>query len=275
MSNNTVGKRKRPPSDQSSSLGRSRSIAIDPPGDNNKNNTTTKTNTRYQRLLSILAKSLSASREKIASDATATINDSYGDLTSLFTSSEDGVDGTSRLVDLLLGKLDSVHDRFNSDKAMSSGITSLTETTTSTSSSSVALRLEEILQKQNIRTILHKLETAIENVERAEREFEASEEADKHSAREAIQIAKSNTRLCPNTGKKRRVSPAESIGYQAYKLKMEYQTSLVRELEEIEAENTRLEEELKHRWEGWKENVEGVKGALEMLDALSRKDGGG
>lgn len=265
MSNNTAGKRSR-----------SKSSAVDPPGD--KNNNTTNANTRYQRLLSIIAKSLSASREKIASDATATINDSYGDLTSLFTSSEDGVDGTSRLVDLLLGKLDSVHDRFNSDKAMTAGISSstMTSTTSSTSSSSVALQLEEILQKQNIQTTLHKLETAIENVERTEREFEASEKADKYSARDAIQIAKSNTRLSPESGKKRRVSPAESIGYQAYKLKMEYQTSLVRELEEMETENTRLEEELKNRWEGWKENVEGVEGALEMLDASSSgEDRGG
>ena len=204
----------------------------------------------YNRLLSILAKSLTQSREKIASDAPQTIKESYGDMTSLFTSSEDG-DGVSSLVDLLLGKLDSVHDRFTSEK--------LTGSSSST-------RLEKILQQQNIFQVLQKVETAIDEVGRGEREFNEAEVADKKSAREAIKMAKS-TRMSPS-GKKRRVMPAESIGYHAHKLKMEYQQSLAKELEEIEEENEKLEGELKNKWGEWKKSVEGVKSALETMDEL-------
>ena len=68
--------------------------AVDPPTDNNSN-----TNTRYNRLVSILTKALTQSREKVASEASQTIKDSYGDMTSLFTSAEDS-DGVSSLVGL-------------------------------------------------------------------------------------------------------------------------------------------------------------------------------
>ena len=56
---------------------------------NGNDNSDNNNNTRYNRLLSILAKSLTQSREKVASDASQTIKESYGDMTSLFTSNED------------------------------------------------------------------------------------------------------------------------------------------------------------------------------------------
>lgn len=172
-------------------------------------------------------------------------------MTSLFTSSEDS-DGVSSLVDLLLGKLDSVHDRFNSEK--SSGLTSS------------LTRLEKLLQQQNIFQILQKIEVAIDEVERNEQEFNEAEEADRSSARDAVKLAKS-TRLSPS-GKKRRVLPAESIGYHAHKLKVEYQQSLMKDLGDVEKENGTLEQELKDKWEEWQRNVEGVKGAVDTLDEL-------
>ena len=67
--------------------------------------------------------------------------------------------------------------------------------------------------------------------------------------------------------------PAESIGYHAHKLKLEYQQSLLQELENIEKENDMLEEELKSKWEGWQNNVEGVKDALDTLDTLGNNNG--
>mmetsp|Transcript_1270 Transcript_1270/g.2699 ORF Transcript_1270/g.2699 Transcript_1270/m.2699 type:complete len:251 (+) Transcript_1270:128-880(+) len=216
-------------------------------------------NTRYNRLISILAKSLTQSREKIASDAPQTIKDSYGDMTSLFTSSEDS-DGVSSLVDLLLGKLDSVHHRFMSEKLSSSSTSPLT-------------RLEKPLQEQHIFQVLQKIEAAIDEVERNEREFNEVEETDKNSAKEAIKMARS-TRISPS-GKKRRVLPAESIGFHAHKLKVEYQQSLTKELEEIEKENEKLEEGLKKKWGEWQTKIKEVKSALDMLDKLGGDSEGG
>lgn len=229
-------------------LSQKRSATDPPPSDNN-------TSTRYNRLLSILSKSLTQSREKVANDAPQTIKECYGDMTSLFTSNEDS-DGVSSLVDLLLGKLDSVHDRFNSEKL---------------SGSSSTTRLEKLLQQQSIQEVLDKMERAINEVEKEEEEFNIAEEADKNSAREAIKLAKSS-RISPTSGKKRRVMPAENITYHAYQLKLEYDESLKKELNDIEKENERLEEELKSKWEEWQRNVEGVKGALETMDKLG---GGG
>lgn len=213
------------------------------------------TTTRYDRLLSILTKSLTQSREKIASDAPRAIKESYGDMTSLFTSSEDG-DGVSTLVDLLLAKLDNVHDRFSSEKLSVSG------------SSLRPTRLEKILGERNVRRMLEKVETAIEDVMTEEQKCEDAEAADKTSAREAIKRAKS-TRVSPTSGKKRRVLPAESIGYHAHRLKLEYQQSLANELGEIEEENKTLEEELKRNWGEWKTAVEMVKSALETMGELA------
>ena len=116
------------------------------------------------------------------------------------------------------------------------------------------------------------MEHAIDEVETEEREFNEAEEADKNSARDAIKLAKSS-RISPSGGKKRRVMPAESIGYHAHKLKLEYQQSLLQELENIEKENDMLEEELKSKWKGWQSNVEGVKDALDTLDTLGNNNG--
>mmetsp|Transcript_34493 Transcript_34493/g.73456 ORF Transcript_34493/g.73456 Transcript_34493/m.73456 type:complete len:247 (-) Transcript_34493:149-889(-) len=223
---------------------------------------------RYDRLLSILGKSLDQSREKIAGDATRTIEESYGDMTSLFSSSEDGDDGVSTLVDLLLGKLDSVHDRLKS-KALSGFSSSW-----SSSSSSSTTRLEEILRRRDIFRVLQKVETAIEGVKREEIEFKEAEAADQKSAREAIKLAKS-TRESPTSRKKRRLLPAESIGYHAHQLKLEYRQSLVKELEEIEAENEKLEGELKDNWGEWEKRVGEVKITLETLGELGGGGEGG
>ncbi|KAL9188088.1 hypothetical protein ACHAXT_006466 [Thalassiosira profunda] len=205
----------------------------------------------YRSLLSIVAKSLAASRQKVADGAPATIRESYGDMTSLFTSGEDG-GGVSSLVDLLLGKLDSVHDRFSPESA------------------SAPSKLEELLQKQDILPVLCKIEAAVAAVEKEERDFAAAEEADRQSAKEAIKLAKS-TKVEPD-GKKRRVMPAESIGYHAHKLKAEYQASLAKELEEVQRENATLEGELKEKWGEWEAGLAGVKGALASMETLG---GGG
>lgn len=215
---------------------------------------------RYNRLLFILDKALTQSREKIANGAPQAIKDSYGDMTSLFTSSEDS-DGVSSLVDLFLGKLDRVHDRFNIEKS------------STTSSTSTSTRLEKLLQQQHIFELLQKVERATEEVERNEAEFNKAEEADKNSAKEAVKTAKS-TMISPS-GKKRRVLPAESIGYHAHKLKVEYHQSLAKKLEDIEKENGKLEEDLNKKWGEWQNNVEGVKGALDTLDTLGGGDHNG
>ena len=203
----------------------------------------------YETLLSIVDKALTSSREKVARDASHIIKESYGDLTSLFTSSDDS-DGVSRLVDLLLGKLDSVHDRFGSERSTSTSLT----------------QLEKLLQQQNIMEVLQKIEAAVDEVENAERQFIEVDMADKNSAKEAIKLAKTS-RMSPS-GKKRRVLPAESIEYQAYRLKLEYQQSLERELKEVDAENEKLENELQSGWTMWEKNLEGVKSALNVMDTL-------
>ncbi len=210
----------------------------------------------YDTVLSIIDKALTSSREKISQDAPNIIKECYGDLTSLFTSSDDS-DGVSSLVDLLLGKLDSVHDRFGSEKSTSTSLT----------------QLEELLQQQNILEVLQKIESAIDEVENTERQFYEADAADKNSAKEAIKLAKMS-RVSPS-GKKRRIMPAESIGYQAYRMKLEYQQSLARELKEVEAENEELENELQSAWTMWEKNVEGVKSAINVMDTLGGGDDDG
>jgi len=206
-------------------------------------------NTRYNRLLSILTKCLNQSKEKVAGDAPSTIQESYGGMTSLFTSSEDS-NGVSSLVDLLLEKLDSVHDRFTGERAFGATMT----------------RLEQLLQKQDVKALLSKLETSVNEVEEEERQFNEEDEADKSSARNAIKAVRS-TRLSPS-GKKRRVLPSESIGYHAHRLKLEYQSTLQNELDEVMAENDKLEGELKSKWEEWQSHLDDVEGALTILKKL-------
>mmetsp|Transcript_33414 Transcript_33414/g.56806 ORF Transcript_33414/g.56806 Transcript_33414/m.56806 type:complete len:254 (-) Transcript_33414:175-936(-) len=215
----------------------------------------------YERLLSILSKSLEQSREKIASDAPSTIRQAYGELTSLFSQNDNGDndnDGVSSLVDLLLGKLDSVHYRFAS-----------TQNPSSSSSTTAAGRksspLEELLQTQQIPQILAKLEMAISNVNQQIQLEEDEERKDQSSAREAIQRAKCTS---VKNGKKRRVLPAESIGYHAFQLKKKYKEDLERELGEIQKENDVLEEALKEKWQEWNEGVQEVKNAVEKMDNL-------
>lgn len=177
-------------------------------------------------------------------------------MTSLFTSSEDD-DGVSSLVDLMLGKLDSMSYRLLNEKVGSSsdGSSSLPPST----------RLQKILEQQNIFQLLEKLESATNQVKREEQEFNDAEVYDKTSAREAIKLAKC-TKVSPSIQKKRRVLPAESIGYHSHKLKLEYQQSLLQKLKDVENENKALEEQLKNNLVEWKLNVEGVKTALETME---------
>jgi hypothetical protein len=51
-------------------------------------------------------------------------------------------------------------------------------------------------------------------------------------------------------------------------MKLEYQQSLVEELEEIEKEKIRMEKELQEGWEEWGKVVEEVKTALDVMEKL-------
>ncbi|KAL3775142.1 hypothetical protein ACHAW5_010330 [Stephanodiscus triporus] len=219
------------------------------------------TSTRYDRLLSILSKALTRSRDEIASDASHTIEECYGEMTSLFTSSDDG-DGVARLVDILLGKLDGAHDRLGPDLRRSS----------SSSSSSASTQLEKLLERRGIRRSLRRIEDAIDAVEAEEREFEEADAADRVSAKDAIRMARSSSRASPTSGKRRRLLPAECIAMRAYGMKLEYQRSLESELEGVEGENARLERELEDGWGEWQRIVEEVKGALDVMEKLGEVD---
>ena len=208
--------------------------------------------TRYARLLSIVTKCLAQSRERIASDAPATIRDAYGEMASLFTSDDEDGDGVSSLVDLLLGKLDGVHDRLTAEKLPGSGRT----------------RLEQLLEENDVKDLLTRVERSIAGVEEEERLFNEAEEADKSSAREAIRAARS-TRVSPG-GKRRRVLPSESIGYHAHRMKAEYHDGLKRELEEVSAENERLESELKSRWDEFQGKLDALRESLGTLEDLGK-----
>jgi len=120
---------------------------------------------RFDRLLTILSKSLTRSRDDVASDAPHTIEECYGEMTSLFTSSDDG-DGVTRLVDILLGKLDGAHDKLGPDLRKSTSISS-------TASSSLSTQFEKLLHRQEIQQILQRIEDAIDAVRlmNVEREF--------------------------------------------------------------------------------------------------------
>jgi hypothetical protein len=82
-------------------------------------------------------------------------------MTSLFTSSDDG-DGVTRLVDILLGKLDGAHDKLGPDLRKSTSISS-------TTSSSSSTQFEKLLHRQVIQQILQSIEDAIDAVEADER----------------------------------------------------------------------------------------------------------
>eukprot|EP00984_Skeletonema_dohrnii_P029432 scaffold20041_cov72-Skeletonema_dohrnii-CCMP3373.AAC.1 len=146
-------------------LPQKRSAAMDRP---DPPSSTTKSQ-RYTKLLSVLTKSLQQSRDKVESEAAHLIKEIYGDMTSLFTTGEDD-DGVTQLVELLLGKLDTVHDRFNDEKS---------------SSSNNMTKLETILKEQQIQQLLQRVEIAIERVETDEQNFQQDEAADKQSAEEA------------------------------------------------------------------------------------------
>ena len=143
--------------------------------------------------------------------------------------------------------------------------TSSSSTTASSSASST--QFEKLLHRQDIQQTLQRIEDAINTVEAEEREFEATEAADRDSAKDAIKAARMS-RMSPNSGKRKRIQPADSLRIRAYAMKLEYQQSLVEELEEIEKEKTRMEKELQEGWEEWGKAVEDVKTALDVMEKL-------
>eukprot|EP00986_Skeletonema_menzelii_P009234 scaffold4151_cov137-Skeletonema_menzelii.AAC.6 len=217
----------------------------DPPTNSNSSSQ------RYTKLLSVLTKSLQQSRDKVESTGPHLIKEIYGDMTSLFTTGEENDDGVTQLVDLLLGKLDTVHDRFNIDKSSSNNQT----------------KLESILEQYQIQQLVQRVELAIEQVERDEKNFEQEEAADKQSAEEAVRKAQT-LRVNSVTGKLRKVNADEFVGYHSNKKKEEYLDMLQKELEEVTRENEEMEGALKETWEEWQKNLVDVKGALGLLQQL-------
>ena len=230
-------------------LPQKRSAAADRPDP--PSTTTTNNSQRYTKLLSVLTKSLQQSRDKVESEAAHLIKEIYGDMTSLFTTGEDD-DGVTQLVDLLLGKLDTVHDRFNDEKS---------------SSSSNMTKLESILEEQQIQQLLQRVETAIERVEMDEQNFQHDEAADKQSAEEAVKQAHT-LRVDSVAGKLRKMTADQFAGYHSHKKKEEYLESLQKELEEVTKENDEMEAALVEKWEEWQKNLGDVKGALGVLQQL-------
>ena len=149
-------------------------------------------------------------------------------MTSLFTSSDDG-DGVTRLVDILLGKLDGAHDKLGPDLRKSTSISS-------TASSLLSTQFEKLLHRHDIQQILQRIEDAIDAVEADERG--------------------------------ERVQPADSLRIRAYAMTSEYQQSLAEELEEIEREKAQMEKELQEGWEEWGKVVEEVQLALDVMEKL-------
>mmetsp|Transcript_22578 Transcript_22578/g.34734 ORF Transcript_22578/g.34734 Transcript_22578/m.34734 type:complete len:250 (+) Transcript_22578:92-841(+) len=231
-------------------LPQKRSAATDRP-DPPSSTTTTNNSQRYTKLLSVLTKSLQQSRDKVESEAAHLIKEIYGDMTSLFTTGEDD-DGVTQLVELLLGKLDTVHDRFNVEKS---------------SSSSNMTKLESILEEQQIQQLLQRVETAIERVEMDEQNFQQDEAADKQSAEEAVKQAHT-LRVDSVAGKLRKMTADQFAGYHSHKKKEEYLESLQKELGEVTKENVEMEAALVEKWEEWQKNLGDVKGALGVLQQL-------
>lgn len=240
----------------SQSLPQKRSAALDhhrrdPPS---STSTSDSNSQRYARLQSILTKSLQQSRDKVESEAAQLIKEIYGDMTSLFTTGDDN-DGVTQLVNLLLGKLDTVHDRFNVDKSSDDD------------DNKSRTKLESLLEQHHILPLLQRVESAIERVETDESTFQQMEDADKQSAWDALKQAQSY-KVDNVTGKKRKINPDIFAGYHSNKMKEEYLDSLKEELEGVTKENDEMDGALKEKWEEWQKNLGDVKGALEVLQQL-------
>jgi len=218
----------------------------DPPSDNVTEDNSDSSQ-RYNRLLSILNKSFSQSRTKIESDGPALIKEVYGDMTSLFGGDNDNDnndDGVTQLVNLLLGKLDTVHDRFKD------------ETTTSVNN------MDKLLSQHHIQPLLSRVEMAIDKVEKDDEEFNRVEEADKKSALAAVESAR--------TGGSNAQKFTE---YYTYQLKQEYLNMLQGELDTVTSDNEKMDNELQEKWGEWMENLKEVKSALELLTQLGSSVG--
>ena len=161
-----------------------------------------------------------------------------------------------------MGKLDTVHDRFTVDKSSTN------------SNSSSMTKLESILEQRQIQSLVQRVEIAIDQVERDERNFEQAEAADKQSAEEALRKAQT-LRVNTTTGKLRKVNADEFVGYHSNKKKEEYLQVLQKELEEVTRENEEMEGMLKERWGEWEKNLGEVKGVLGLLTQLGSSSGVG
>lgn len=190
-------------------------------------------------------------------------------MTSLFTTGDDdNDDGVTQLVDLLLGKLDTVHDRFIVDKS---------ELVVNNNNTNVNVtKLESILEQQQIQQLLQRVEWAIERVEMDELNFQQEEAADKLSAEEAVHKAhtlrtvetSSSSSSSEGKLKLRKMSAEQFVGYHSHKMKETYLESLQNELEDVSKENEEMEGVLKEKWDEWQKNLGEVKGVLGLLQQL-------
>ncbi|KAL7481482.1 hypothetical protein ACHAW6_007163 [Cyclotella cf. meneghiniana] len=211
---------------------------------------------RYALLLSILQKSLTRTRDRISTEASASILSAYGDVSSFFATDADPT-GIDTLANLLLSRVDTVHERFAES---------------SVDGSSSRTPLEALLRDRGIEELLGRVENSIRGVDEEECSARVREEMDKQSAREAISMARTS-QICnsPSSGeeRKRRLLPGEYIGYHAYKLKLEHKESLVRQLEEIEKENDEMVGEMERLWDEWKRRVEELEGVVGVWGDMS------
>jgi hypothetical protein len=208
------------------------------------------TDTRYNLLLTALHKSLTASRSSISTNASATITEAYGDVASFFASETDA-SGVETLVNLLMSRVDRVHERFVEDGDES--------------------QLEKLLREKDIEQLLKSVESSIEFVDQAEATFHEKEEEDRQSAAQAISNAKMSRISVSPSGRerKKRISPGEYIGYHAYELKKTHKDELEGELMVVQNENDAMEKELTDLWEEWKGRVKELEGVVGVLGEMS------
>ncbi|KAL3798658.1 hypothetical protein HJC23_004409 [Cyclotella cryptica] len=211
---------------------------------------------RYALLLSVLQKSLISSRDRISADASTAILAAYGDVASFFASDADP-SGVDTLVNLLMSRVDKVHERFAENSL--DGPSSRTP-------------LEELLHDRRVEELLGRVENSIRYVENEESSAQLQEEMDRQSAREAVSMARTS-QICssPSSGKekRKRLLPGEYIGYHAYKLKLEHKETLLRQLEEMEKGNDEMESEMRSLWDEWRGTVQELEAVVGGLGEMS------
>lgn len=199
---------------------------------------------RSHLLQTAFSKSLNTTRSRIVNSAPTTISTAYGDVTSFFAGDDDTT-GVDTLVNLLLSKIDKIHEISEGDFA-------------------------QLSNEYGIVSLLDKVEASIAEVDRQTDQFETRDLADKESTMTAIASAKTQRiAIVDGREKKKRVLPGEFIGYHAYRSKMDYKNKLEMELKEMERENDEREKELRELWNGWKESVDEFEGVLGKMEEMS------